>query len=65
MNEWRTKEEIEHIRAAVRKRDPAGRRAFLRRYLVSMPNRRRWGRIEPEVVEAYVRLELGKGGLKP
>lgn len=59
---WRTEEEIAFLQNLGRFAGLRARAALLRRYLAQMKVRRHWGRIDPEIVESYIRLELGEGG---
>ena len=61
-NRWRTEEEIAFLKKLGRDGNFSARASALRRYLAVMKARKHWGRIDREIVEAYIRLELGEGG---
>ncbi|MCX5818430.1 MAG: hypothetical protein NT047_00730 [Deltaproteobacteria bacterium] len=38
---------------------PMARVALLKRYRATLAMRKRWGKVDPEIIEAYLNLEIG------
>lgn len=56
---YATQDEIAFLKELGRGMAPMARVKLLKRYRATLTMRKRWGKLDPEIIEAYLNLEIG------